>query len=197
MRTWGASLAAFLLAIGFNSGANAGSMCNSDKTGTTALENATAKASAKFLGAANEAFLAFKAAEERSEDTSRLAGKSVSTLDEVIAGYNEALKLTGDLGRADVILKDRPLERLQEKLRPGTIAALRWQFFVKVARESKNPASDLIKVCSGGATRLQPMMKTVVPNIAPSDLRRIEEAWSTALSNGVAASDIFDQSVRP
>src|SRR5712691_3507641 len=120
MRIWGAALAAFLLAMGFgSSGASAGSMCNSDKTGTTALENATAKASAKFLGAASEALLAFKAAEERSQDTSKLAGKSVSTLDGVIAAYSEALKLTEDLGRADVILKDRPLERLQEKLRPG------------------------------------------------------------------------------
>jgi hypothetical protein len=176
----------------------AASMCNADKAASEALGVATARASAKFLEAASQALLVFKAIEEASDASSAHAEKVRALLDDAVGAYQAALKLSADLAQADKFLKARPFEKLQITLgiTPGTLNHKRWELLAKTVRESKTPAADLIGVCVAGAESLKYVTSTVKPGMQPAQLRRAAYNWHLVLMHGSLVSDAFDSSVR-
>jgi hypothetical protein len=173
-------------------------MCNTDKAASEALGKTTAMASAKFLEAASEAFLAFKAIEARSGSADAHATNAVTLLHEAVRAYGAALSLSEDLAQADGFLRDRPFEKLQRVLgiTPGTLNHTRWELITKTARESKTAAADLIRVCVAGAESLKSVTARVKPDTHPTQLRRAAYAWHLVLMHGSLVSDAFDASVR-
>lgn len=182
----------------FHSPSIAASMCNADKAASEALAKATAMASAKFLEAASEVFLAFKEMEGTSNTVETHSARAGTLLDEAISGYRAALSLSEDLARADGFLRDRPFEKLQRVLgiTPGTLNHTRWELLAKTARESKTPAADLIRVCLAGAESLKSVTARVKAGSHPTQLRRAAYAWHLVLMHGSLVSDALDSSVR-
>jgi len=173
-------------------------MCIVDKGVSEKLHEETARASAKFLEAASEAFLAVKAVEEGSDAFDIHRTKTKVLLDAAITDYKQAVELREDLQKADSFLKQRPFERLRANfgITPGTLNDLRWQIIQRTARESKAPTTDFIRVCVAGAESLKAGLPTVKPGVPPSLLRRSLSAWFLVLSHGALVSDAFDSSVR-
>ncbi len=173
-------------------------MCHTDQAGSEKLGEATGKASAKFLEAASQAFLLFKAIEGRSDSFESHSTNVKKLLEGVIGDYEEALKSTDDLKQADQFLKARPFDRLHRMLgiTPGTLNHTRWQIITKTVKESQAPTADLIRVCVSGAASLKYAVSDVKIGMPPSQLRRALYAWSLVLSHGALISDAFDSSLR-
>ncbi len=173
-------------------------MCIIDKGVSEKLHEVTAKASAKFLEAASEAFLTVKAVEEGSDTIETHREHTKTLLDAAISDYKQAAGLRDDLPKADSFLKQRPFERLRNNfgITPGTLNDLRWQIIQRTARESKAPTADFIRVCIAGAESLKAGLSTVQVGTPPSLLRRSLSAWFLVLSHGALVSDAFDSSVR-
>lgn len=173
-------------------------MCIIDKGVSEKLHDATAKASAKFLEATAEAFLAFKAVEEASDALDAHRTKATKLLDEAAGEYRQTFALSEDLKQADGFLRARPFERLQASfgITPGTLNDVRWRTIARTARESKTPAADLIGVCVAGTETLKHVISTVEVNTTSWQLRRSLYNWSLVLPHGALISDAFDSSVR-
>lgn len=176
----------------------AASMCHADKAASASLGVVTAKASARFLEAASQAFLAFKALEEGSDAASTHSQNARSSLDEAISAYKVALELSADVAQADTFLRQREFERLQRVLgiTSGTLSHTRWELFARTAQTSPSPAADLIRVCVAGAESLKVVMASVKPGIRPVQVRRAAYNWHLVLMHGSLVSDAFDASVR-
>ncbi len=189
---------ASLLLLAPTSQALAGSLCHVDKAVSEGLSRATAQASADFLAAASQVLLAFKTAEEPSEDPEPRAASTRALLDRATSGYRQALSLTDDLKRADLFLKERPLEGLRIKLgmTPGTLNQTRWEIIAKTVTESPTPAADLIGVCVASAATLKASTSAVKAGMPAMQVRRGIYTWWLALTHGMLVSDVFDSSVR-
>jgi hypothetical protein len=172
-------------------------MCNADGAASENLGTATGKASARFIEAASQAFLAFRAVEEGSDAVSAHSQSARSLLDEAISAYRMALQLAADLAQADTFLKQREFERLQKVLgiAPGTLNHTRWELIARTAQKSHTPAADLIRVCVAGAESLKSVMASVKPGIPRVHLRRAASNWHLVLMHGALVSDAFDASV--
>jgi hypothetical protein len=173
-------------------------MCNTDKAGPPTLGAATAGASAKFLEAASEAFLLFKAAEQTSDASAAHADKVVQLLDQAIDGYKAALTRSDDLAQADKFLKERPFDKLRIifGITPGTLEETRWTLLTKTAQSSATPTADFINVCVAGAGALKAATARVKAGLDRSQLRRVASNWYFVLMHGSMVSDAFDASVR-
>jgi hypothetical protein len=197
-RTFAAVVAGLALVVAAPSRATAASMCNTDAAASSALGAATARGSAKFLEAASQAFLAFKAIEEKADAFPGHLEQVRRLLDGAIEDYQEALKLSQDLAQADAFLRERPFERLRSTLglSPGSLNYNRWSIIAKTARESKTPAAALITVCVTSAQQLKADAGSITPSMHPAQVRRAAYTWQLVLMHGSLVSDAFDASVR-
>src|SRR5262245_8685303 len=108
------TLAASLVLVLAYSPGFAGSLCDTNRAVSEKLGTATGKASATFLEAASQAFLAFKAVDEGSDAVSAHSQSTQTLLEEAIGQYKAALQLSDDLAQADTFLKQREFNRLQK-----------------------------------------------------------------------------------
>ena len=169
-----------------------------DKAVSEKLSRATAQASAEFLEAASHVLLAFKTAEEPSGDPGPRLASTRALLERAILGYRQALSFTDDLARADIFLKERPLESLRIKfgITPGTLNQTRWEIIAKTVTDSPTPAADLIRVCAASAETLKASTSAVKAGMPATQIRRSIYAWWLVLTHGMLVSDAFDSSVR-
>ncbi len=176
----------------------AGSLCDTDRTVSEKLSTATGKASATFLEAASQAFLAFKAVDEGLDAVSAHSQNAQTLLEEAIDQYKAALQLSDDLVQADTFLKQREFNHLQKVfgITPGTLNHTRWELIAKTAQKSQTPAADLIRVCVAGAESLKSVTAGLKPGISAVQVRRAAYTWQLVLMHGSLVSDAFDASVR-
>jgi hypothetical protein len=176
--------------------ASAASMCVTDGAASPKLHEATSKASAKFLDAASRALLMFRAL-DLGEDFKRHASEARSLLDDALAGYQAALALKDELRSADQFLRERHFENLQRSLgiTPGTLDHVRWEALVRIARQSKTPAAELIGVCITSIAQLKYATESVRADMHRALLRRAAATWYAVLSHGALVSDAFDASL--
>jgi hypothetical protein len=190
--------ASLVLALAYCSLGFAASLCDTDRAASEKLSMATGKASARFLEAASQAFLAFKALEEGSDAVSAHSQSARTLLDEAIGQYKAALQLSDDLAQADAFLKQREFNRLQKVfgITRGTLNHTRWELIAKTAQKSQTPAADLVRVCVAGAESLKSVTAGLKPGISAVQVRRAAYSWHLVLMHGALVSDAFDASIR-